>query len=75
MLNKVDFFKQEDNESNLHRYYPDIYIQSLNKIIEVKSTYTYKIDFDKNLKKAKACKSLGFNFAFMIVDKNKLIEV
>lgn len=35
-----------------HKYYPDIYIKSENKIIEVKSLFTYKIDLIKNLNKA-----------------------
>jgi len=49
------------------RYYPDIYIKSQNKIIEVKSTYTYKKDQDKNIAKMNACMKLGFRFEFMIL--------
>ena len=30
-----------------HLYYPDIYIPEYNKIIEVKSTYTYNKDVEK----------------------------
>lgn len=35
-----------------HRYYPDIYIPSQNKIIEIKSHYTYKSNLIKNNIKA-----------------------
>ena len=48
------------------RYYPDIYIPKDNIIIEVKSTYTYEADIEKNLAKEKACKKAGFNFKFLI---------
>lgn len=51
-----------------HRYYPDIFIKSENLIIEVKSTYTYLLDLEKNLEKEKYCKKLGFNFQFVIID-------
>ena len=51
-----------------HRYYPDIYIKSLNKIIEVKSDYTYKREFYKNILKKKVCLAMGYNFEFWIFD-------
>ena len=31
-----------------HIYFPDIYIKSTNTIVEVKSTYTYNLDLEKN---------------------------
>jgi hypothetical protein len=51
-------------------YMPDIYLKKENKIIEVKSTWTYKIQIDKNNAKAETCRSLGFNFEFWIFDKS-----
>jgi hypothetical protein len=36
------------------RYYPDIYIPSENKVIEVKSTYTYQKELSRNIMKALA---------------------
>lgn len=51
-------------------YYPDIYIESQNKIIEVKSTYTYEKDLEVNQAKARACKEMGYNFEFRIYKKN-----
>lgn len=42
-------------------YYPDIFIKSLNKIIEVKSTWTYKCKSDNIYEKAKACIEKGYD--------------
>lgn len=56
------------------RYYPDIYIKSENKIIEVKSDYTYDKDLLKNKSKQNRCIELGFDFDFIIVDKKKYKE-
>jgi hypothetical protein len=47
-------------------YHPDIYIVSENKVIEVKSTYTIKVDIEKNKAKQKAVLDKGMNFEFMI---------
>lgn len=60
-------------------YYPDFYIKELNLIIEIKSTYTLNVEYDKNMAKQTACIEQGYNFIF-IVDKNyneffnKLVE-
>lgn len=53
------------------RYYPDIYIPKENLIIEVKSTYTYLVDYEVNILKAKACIKKGFKYQFWIYDKYK----
>lgn len=31
-----------------HIYFPDIYIKSIDTIVEVKSTYTYNLELEKN---------------------------
>jgi hypothetical protein len=49
------------------RYYPDIYIKSENKIIEVKSKYTFEKHKSINKLKEKACLELGFEFEFKII--------
>jgi hypothetical protein len=49
-----------------HIYYPDIYIISENKIIEVKSTYTYKKELIKNMIKSLSTRKLGYDFEFWI---------
>ena len=64
-----------DNKSKV--YYPDIYIPSENKIIEVKSTWTYKVQVNKNITKANSCKEQGYNYEFWIYDikKNKILLI
>jgi len=49
-------------EGKEHRYYPDFYIPSENKIIEVKSEYTLQADWEQNQAKFKATRNLGFDF-------------
>lgn len=61
--------------NNKKRYYfPDIYIKSINKIIEVKSTWTYKSKIDNIQEKAKATKEAGYDYEIWIYDSkgNKL---
>ena len=61
-------YKLKDKE---HRYYPDIWIKSINKIIEVKSYYTYKKELIKNINKALATRKLNFDFEFWIYTPEK----
>ena len=61
-----------------HTYHSDFYIDKYNLIVEIKSSYTYNYDIDKNLAKEKYSKLNGYNFIF-IIDKNyeyfnKLLE-
>lgn len=58
-------------ENKKHRYYPDFYIKSENKIYEIKSDYTYKRDININMTKKKCCENIGINFDFIIVDNKK----
>lgn len=68
------FYKNLDK---LSRYFPDLYILSENKIIEVKSTFTYNLDIDKNNLKKEECLRMGINFDFMIYDNinDKVIKL
>jgi hypothetical protein len=67
ITNKRDMPKIIYNfEDKQHRYYPDIYIKSINKIIEVKSTWTYKRDLVKNKLKEIATNELNFDFEFWV---------
>ena len=50
-----------------HRYFPDMYIKSINTIIEVKSTYTFKKELLENILKRKYCIKKGINFEFMVL--------
>ena len=72
-IGKIFYLNDNGRKS---RYYPDIFIIPDNKIIEVKSYFTYDLDFDKNIKKKNECLRNNINFEFYIYDnKNKSIEV
>ncbi len=58
-----------DNENVKHYYFPDIFISKDNKIIEVKSTWTYKCKKETNLLKKEACEKQGYIFEFWIYDR------
>ena len=49
-----------------HRYYPDFYYPDLNLIIEIKSSYTFNKDLEKNISKRESCIREGYNFLFII---------
>lgn len=79
MLN--DFFDIDVNGSfdyeydGINRkYYPDIFLLNTNTIVEVKSSYTYKLDYEKNQKKMQSVIEKGYNFVFIIWDKKTIIK-
>jgi len=58
------------------RYFPDMYIEKDNLIIEVKSTWTITLDKEKIEAKRMACIEAGYNFKFMILDKKgKIVDL
>ena len=63
---------------NVNRvYFPDIYIPTENKIIEVKSEYTLQRDEAKNLAKRDATIAAGYDFEFWVYDRrhNKVNDI
>ena len=62
---EVPTIKYEFNGKS-HTYFPDIYIKSINHLIEVKSTYTFDAFMDLNLAKQKAAEDLGYNHSIII---------
>lgn len=61
---------------NINRkYFPDIYIPKVNKIIEVKSLWTYKRNLIKNIIKAIYTRKLGYSYEIWIIHKQKLINI
>jgi hypothetical protein len=56
-------------ENKERRYHTDFFIQKLNLIVEIKSSWTYECELEQNLAKKEAVISNGFNFIF-IIDKN-----
>jgi hypothetical protein len=55
-------------------YLLDIFIPRENRIIEVKSTYTYHLDQEMNFEKARECVRRGYLFEFWIISRNGSIE-
>lgn len=53
-------------ESKNRRYYADIFIPKENKIIEVKSKWTFSVKKEQHYQKRKSCLDNGFNFEFWI---------
>ena len=63
-------------DGKTRRYYPDIFIPSQNRIIEVKSQYIFDLHREMNLAKAEACLEAGYNYEFRFYDKDgELIEI
>ena len=57
-------YKYEDGTE--HYYFPDIFLKSEKKIIEVKSTWTYSLHLDMNQRKYKATQSAGYTMEFWV---------
>jgi len=57
-------------EGNNRLYYPDIYIPSKNLIIEVKSLYTFHIQYSKNIHKFDTTLCHGFLIWIWIYNNN-----
>jgi hypothetical protein len=68
VIEKINPIQYKLNENN-HYYHPDFYLPKYKLIVEVKSSYTYESDLDKNLAKKEYSIKNGFNFIF-IIDKN-----
>jgi hypothetical protein len=64
----VPFLEYYTDDGTYHKYFPDIYIPSLNMIIEIKSTYTLLLDYEKNLAKFTAGFSSEYIFEVWIYD-------
>lgn len=68
LTNRVDvpriLYKYKDGSE--HYYFPDIFIKSENKIIEVKSTWTYNKDINLNILKWKATQAEGYTMEFWV---------
>lgn len=56
-------------QGSTRNYFPDIYIVSEHRIIEVKSDFSYQHALKQNLAKARACVRQGFLFTFLIFDR------
>lgn len=52
------------------RYFPDLYIEHLNLLVEVKCRYTYENDLEKNIAKRQASIKKGYNHKTIIFSNN-----
>jgi very-short-patch-repair endonuclease len=72
-LNEIEITKPPsflyDMNGVSKRYYPDFYIESINLIIEVKSSYYYQLHKEKNELKKESIITNGFQY-ILILDKN-----
>lgn len=62
------------DDGKYHRYFVDIYIPSLNTVIEIKSAWTLKKDGISLHYKRKACEYLGYRFVLFVFDKKTLLN-
>jgi hypothetical protein len=62
-------------ENKKHRYFCDIFIPKENRLIEIKSTYTFEKEVEKNMLKQKAAKDMGYIHEIWIIDKKKIINI
>jgi hypothetical protein len=74
---EIPRIKYVNNDKDKY-YFPDIYIPHINKIIEVKSTWTYECDIEIIKLKKTATELLGYDYEIWIYDskgiKVKIIE-
>jgi len=59
------------NDGKNHRHYVDIFIPTENRCIEVKSTWTAKLNEHNIYLKQQAAKQLGYNYEIWIYDEKK----
>lgn len=64
-----------DDDGRTCAHYPDICISSKNLLIEVKSGYTFRSLYQKNVLKARAALKAGFNYQFWVFDRQKNLEI
>lgn len=56
-------------EGKKRRYFPDVYVKSINTLFEVKSDYTYKANLYMNIAKQQGSIEAGYNFEFIVYDR------
>ena len=70
VVNSKEMPKIQYNYGGIFRtYFPDIFIKSINLILEIKSEFTYKTNYDVNIIKQQNTIKNGFNYLF-VIDNN-----
>ncbi len=67
---RIPIIDYQQDDDTWHKYYPDIYIKSENKIVEVKSEFYYKNAKAINLAKYAATIAAGYAMEFWVYDKH-----
>lgn len=65
------WYTTEDGKQ--HRYFPDLFIKSQNRFIEVKSTYTFELDPERVFQKLDCVFFAGYNVSLYILGNKKEI--
>jgi len=67
---------QYEIDGKKHYYFPDIFIPHENKLVEVKSTWTYKCKISNIQQKKKACEDQGYIYEIWCYDgKGNRVEI
>ena len=64
-------FRNKTDDIKEHRHYVDIFIPTQNRCIEVKSTWTAKINNHNIYLKQEAAKKLGYKYEIWIYNEKK----
>lgn len=57
-------------------YFPDFYIKSTNTVVEIKSTRTLELGYDKNIEKFKRTEEMGYNFVLVVFNnKGQILDI
>ena len=72
---EIPTFEYYDQDGKRHLYYPDIYIPDENRVIEVKSVYTYNQDPEKTLWKAQAVSQTHLFELRLYDNKKQIIDI
>ena len=59
----------EDKNNKKHRHFVDIFIPTINKCIEIKSTWTLKKNYEEVILKQESAKKLGYLYEIWVYDK------
>ena len=74
-LKEVPRIQWLDENGQMHYYFCDFYVEPHKLVVEVKSTWTQKVDDEKIQRTRKAANDLGYAFRLIVVDgKGNLIE-
>jgi len=61
-------------QDKVRRYYPDLYLPLEKRIIEMKSTYTYRRQLEQNRCKRDSVLAEGYSFKFWICDNKQILR-